>query len=110
MFTLVTGLAGHAWVEAATALAQPYLRAVTIGAGDCLDVYCDWQRVREIDEDGALLVRPDGYIAWRAMAGLGDYRRCSDMLLDVLRSVLAVSPAMPLSGPSQSRAIEPLPN
>lgn len=29
------------------------------------DVYGDWTRVREVGEDGAILVRPDRYIAWR---------------------------------------------
>ena len=71
-FTLVTGLAGAAWVAAATALATPLLRVVVTGSTEAQDVYCDWQRVREIDEDGALLVRPDGYVAWRAMRGVAD--------------------------------------
>jgi 2,4-dichlorophenol 6-monooxygenase len=30
------------------------------------DVVGDWTRLREIDDRGALLVRPDRYIAWRA--------------------------------------------
>ena len=29
------------------------------------DPYRTWARIHEIDEAGALLVRPDGYIAWR---------------------------------------------
>jgi 2,4-dichlorophenol 6-monooxygenase len=64
-FTLLTGLAGRAWVEAAQRLALPYLRIVVIGEREQQDPWCDWQRVREIEEDGALLVRPDGYVAWR---------------------------------------------
>ena len=40
-----------------------------IGPGrEVTDIYYDWARVREIDEDGALLVRPDKFIAWRSMS------------------------------------------
>ena len=31
------------------------------------DIYYDWARIREVDEDGALLVRPDKHIGWRSM-------------------------------------------
>ncbi len=40
-----------------------------IGPGrEVTDIYYDWARAREIDEDGALLVRPDKFIAWRSMS------------------------------------------
>ena len=40
-----------------------------IGPGrEVTDIYYDWARVREIDEDGALLVRPDKFIGWRSMS------------------------------------------
>ena len=29
------------------------------------DVYGEWHRTSGIEESGCLLVRPDGYIAWR---------------------------------------------
>ena len=64
-FSLVTGLSGSAWVNAAKRLNLPYLRTVVIGDRNCADLYCTWAKLREIDEAGALLVRPDGYIAWR---------------------------------------------
>lgn len=64
-FSLVTGLSGSAWVNAARRLNLPYLRTVVIGDRNCADLYCTWAQLREIDEAGALLVRPDGYIAWR---------------------------------------------
>jgi 2,4-dichlorophenol 6-monooxygenase len=42
---------------------------VIIGPGrEVTDIYYDWARVREIDEDGALLVRPDKFVAWRSMS------------------------------------------
>ena len=31
------------------------------------DIYYDWARIREIGEDGVLLVRPDKHIGWRSM-------------------------------------------
>ena len=64
-FSLMTGLSGHAWAEAADQLDLPFLRTVVIGQKTYQDLYCDWARLREIDEAGALLVRPDGFIAWR---------------------------------------------
>lgn len=64
-FSLVTGLSGQAWVRAAEKAELPFLRTVVIGDTSAQDAYHDWHRAREIHEAGALLVRPDGYIAWR---------------------------------------------
>lgn len=61
--SLVTGLSGTAWVEAVKRIAYPSLSAVVIGSADAQDLYGDWARHREIAEAGALLMRPDGYIA-----------------------------------------------
>ncbi|MEK7948809.1 FAD-dependent monooxygenase [Pigmentiphaga sp. YJ18] len=70
-FTLVTGLAGQAWKAAATEMDLPFLRVVVIGEPGALDSYCTWQALREIEESGALLVRPDGIVAWRRHSGEG---------------------------------------
>jgi 2,4-dichlorophenol 6-monooxygenase len=41
---------------------------VVIGPGrEVTDLYYDWARLREVEEDGALLVRPDKHIGWRSM-------------------------------------------
>jgi 2,4-dichlorophenol 6-monooxygenase len=64
-FALITGLAGGAWVQAVQQLDLPFLTTVVIGAKGSEDPYCAWARVREVDEAGAILVRPDGYVAWR---------------------------------------------
>lgn len=64
-FTLITGISGQAWVEAARYLNLPFLRTLTVGLPGALDVYCSWHAVREVDEAGAILVRPDGMVAWR---------------------------------------------
>ena len=71
-FTLITGIAGEAWAEAAEKVSRELnvpIKTVIIGPGrEVTDIYYDWARVREIDEDGALLVRPDKFIGWRSMS------------------------------------------
>ena len=67
---LLTGLACCAWTAAAGKWQLPYLRTVVVGTEGSEDAYHDWHRAREIEEAGALLVRPDGYVAWRH-AGFG---------------------------------------
>lgn len=88
LFSLVTGLAGRAWVEAAAALDLPFLRIVVVGEADTQDLYCEWQRIREIDEAGALLVRPDGYVAWRELDAVHDKAIAHDKLSLVICAVL----------------------
>ena len=71
-FALFTGIGGDAWVEAAqavTASTGVEIAAYVIGPGrDVLDTYDDWARAREVEESGAVLVRPDGMVAWRSSA------------------------------------------
>lgn len=64
-FTLLTGLSGKAWKMAAAELNLAYLDVIQIGAHEHLDVYATWQQKSEIADAGAVLVRPDGYVAWR---------------------------------------------
>jgi 2,4-dichlorophenol 6-monooxygenase len=89
MFSLVTGLAGTAWAAAAAKLSLPFLRVVTIGAPGTQDVYHDWHRLREIQEAGALLVRPDGYVAWRQVDPVWDEQDALVRLEDALGAILA---------------------
>jgi 2,4-dichlorophenol 6-monooxygenase len=66
-FTLFTGIAGEAWAEAAKKVGGVSLETVVIGPGRAVtDLYYDWARLREVEEDGVLLVRPDKHIAWRS--------------------------------------------
>jgi 2,4-dichlorophenol 6-monooxygenase len=94
-FTLLTGIAGTAWVAAAEKVAAELgvpLEAVVIGPGQAVtDLYYDWARIREVAEEGALLVRPDKHIGWRSMGMPADpYRSLRDALAAVLgRSVTA---------------------
>ncbi len=70
-FTLITGIAGEAWVAAAEKVAGDLgvaLAVVVIGPGQQVtDLYFDWARTREVAEDGAILVRPDKHVGWRSM-------------------------------------------
>jgi 2,4-dichlorophenol 6-monooxygenase len=75
-FTVLTGITGRAWVEAAEALAGKLdipLGGVVIGPGQrWSDLYFDWARLREVAEDGAILVRPDKHVGWRSMTMVAD--------------------------------------
>jgi 2,4-dichlorophenol 6-monooxygenase len=88
LFSLVTGLAGRAWIDAAETLGLPFLRTVVIGEADAQDLYCEWQRAREIDEAGALLVRPDGYVAWREVDAVHDPATAHEKLCSAICAVL----------------------
>jgi 2,4-dichlorophenol 6-monooxygenase len=86
--TLVTGLAGGAWAAAVAKLDLPFLDVLTIGAEGAADSYHDWHRARQMDEDGAILVRPDGYVAWRHQAGVRDEEEAFHRLATALSAVL----------------------
>jgi 2,4-dichlorophenol 6-monooxygenase len=70
-FTVITGVAGEEWEVAAAKVGAELgvpLRTVVIGPGrEVTDLYYDWARLREVEESGAVLVRPDKHIGWRAM-------------------------------------------
>jgi len=70
-FLLIAGEDGAAWCDAAIHLAQASgipLDAVRIGHvdGDYRDPRCAWLRQRQITAQGAILVRPDRFVAWRS--------------------------------------------
>jgi putative polyketide hydroxylase len=68
-FTLIAGPDGQHWCDAATSVATRHgidLAAHRFGpGGDLRAVEDDGCSVIGLHEDGALLVRPDGFIAWR---------------------------------------------
>ncbi len=75
-FTVLTGIGGEPWIAAAQAAAEEFgveIRTVAIGPGCGIeDPYGAWADRREIADTGALLVRPDNYVAFRAAAATGD--------------------------------------
>ncbi len=67
-FVLLTGPQGAAWARAGTTLAYRCglpLSIYRVGA-DLLDVNGKWAERFGVTSAGAVLLRPDGYIAWRA--------------------------------------------
>ena len=71
-FVLLAGRDGDAWRRAAHGLgtSSPPLVAFKVGKdGDLSDPDGDWHDAYGVDPDGAVLVRPDGHVAWRSRSG-----------------------------------------
>jgi 2,4-dichlorophenol 6-monooxygenase len=89
-FTLITGITGEPWAAAAAKVSDDLgvpLKTVIIGPGrEVTDIYYDWARLREVSEDGVLLVRPDKFIGWRSMSLPADPERA---LSDALAALLS---------------------
>jgi len=75
-FVLITGGNGEDWAKAGQEVADRFgvrLETVSIGsAGDFTDPDGDWARVRGIGERGAVLVRPDNFVAFRSPGETAD--------------------------------------
>jgi putative polyketide hydroxylase len=84
-FVLLTGARGAVWLDAAAALAgpaRPPLVAHMIGGdGTLADGDVAWADAYGVADDGAVLVRPDGHVAWRSAAS-------ADAPRDVLQAAL----------------------
>ena len=68
-FVLLTGPNGKAWNQAAQRLASDIslsLKALTVGDDGIKDPDRQWLATYGLDDAGAVLVRPDGYVAWRS--------------------------------------------
>jgi hypothetical protein len=87
-FAVLTGLGGQCWIDAAKELSgkngNPEIAAHSIGFHcDFTDIYRDWQRVRGVEEEGVVLVRPDHHVAWR-------FATCSPDASALLQKALSV--------------------
>jgi 2-polyprenyl-6-methoxyphenol hydroxylase-like FAD-dependent oxidoreductase len=83
-FVLLAGSDGDAWRRAAQAIGPswPPLFAFTVGKdGDLGDPDGTWHEAYGVDTDGAVLVRPDGHVAWRG-------RSRGSNPLEILRAAL----------------------
>lgn len=91
-FTLLTGIGGEGWKQAAEVVGERLgleIPCVIIGPGqDQDDLLGDWARLSEIQESGCILVRPDMHVAWRSQAAVDD---CAAALEDVMRQVLGLT-------------------
>ncbi|GAB0135392.1 hypothetical protein EsDP_00003732 [Epichloe bromicola] len=90
-FCLFTGPGGRDWKSAADEVSKKLgiqIGCYSIGwKQDYEDVYFDWARRREVDEDGCVLARPDRFVAWRSTSMIQD---CGSKLEVVMRSVLSL--------------------
>jgi 2,4-dichlorophenol 6-monooxygenase len=89
-FVLLTDPSGSGWSEAARSAAEKFgvaVQTVAVGpGGDVADADGGWAQVREIQDGGAVLVRPDNHVAYRAAAPVSDP---VDALAAALGAVLA---------------------
>ncbi|WHT20866.1 FAD-dependent monooxygenase [Crossiella sp. CA-258035] len=84
-FTLLTGPDGEAWPQAAKEVAAELNVPITahrIGT-DLLDPENQWPTRYALPE-GAVLLRPDGYIAWRTETGANPHQQLHDALRRLL--------------------------
>jgi putative polyketide hydroxylase len=93
-FVLLTGVEGSAWIDAAHTVARDLvidIDAYRLGPdGDLIDQENCWQQVYGVTGTGAVLVRPDGFVAWRIPAEVGNQR---EILKTVMKQMLLVSVA-----------------
>jgi hypothetical protein len=89
-FTLLTGVGGNGWKAAAERASKRLnipIEVYSIGfRQDYEDPYFAWARLREVEESGCVVVRPDRFVAWRSQTAQKD---CEEVLLRVLRSTLS---------------------
>lgn len=87
-FVLITGLDGAGWCEAATRVSTKSgvpIEAFRIApGGDFGDPTRAWSKLSEIEADGAILVRPDRYVACRFKNGTTDPYTTLDSALSKL--------------------------
>jgi hypothetical protein len=91
-FVLLAGRTGAPWQKAASDAAASLgieLSAYRIGAeGDLIDADNGWQTKMSMPDEGAVLVRPDGFVAWRTSAPSSEPE---PLLMQVLATILCRS-------------------
>jgi 2-polyprenyl-6-methoxyphenol hydroxylase-like FAD-dependent oxidoreductase len=89
-FTLFSGERGAAWRQAALAVAKALgvpMAAYRVGAdADVRDTDGRWAAVYGVESDGAVLVRPDGHVAWRQRSGVPKPERAVEVALRAILS------------------------
>jgi putative polyketide hydroxylase len=90
-FVLLTGSRRSGWAEAAERVAKQAsvpLRAYVVGPhADLEPIGRDWAQAYGVDPDGAVLVRPDAFVAWRSTGPVADP---DETLTDVLRRAYGI--------------------
>ena len=96
-FVLLAGRDGDAWRQAIHQIepSWPPLIGFTVGGKeDLIDPDGNWHEAYGVETDGAVLVRPDGYVAWRGRSGAS---RPREFLRAVVDGVLGRIPQPALS-------------
>ena len=91
-FVLLTAPAGSAWRAAADRLEGPRVTNAVIGDEIREEDGGDWLAAYGLREDGAVLVRPDGHVAWRSPSGADDPKAT---LQEVMNAILCRGAAVP---------------
>lgn len=99
-FLLLTGEEGDGWLSASERLAGEIglaLKAVRIDRRDgaVTDPSGVWEELRGVSSGGALLVRPDGHVAWRMADPADDPYRALSSALDRILQQDRSDPAAP---------------
>lgn len=91
-FCVHTGIGGEVWKDAAVAVGKKLgmeIAAYSIGfRQDYEDPLYEWEELREVEEDGCVLVRPDRFVAWRSKAMVPG---CEEKLHKVFQHVLSIA-------------------
>jgi 2-polyprenyl-6-methoxyphenol hydroxylase-like FAD-dependent oxidoreductase len=93
-FVLLAGPDGEAWRAAAQAIGptRPPLLVFTVGKhGDLGEADGNWCEAYGVEAAGAVLVRPDGHVAWRSRSGAPN---APEVLGTALACVFGKMPAM----------------
>lgn len=106
-FTLLTGHGGDAWRAAAALVSEELgvpIDVRSIGFRlDYLDPTGEWARVREIADDGAILVRPDAHVGWRSIAAAPD---AAAALMEGMSAILRLAPGVAARAAARAAALE----
>jgi 2,4-dichlorophenol 6-monooxygenase len=94
-FSVFTGIGGAGWLTAAAEFTRSTgvpITPVSIGPGEAHeDPYGTWAQLREIDDGGVLVVRPDLYVAARHLTAPESPQQAAEWLATTLRQVLALA-------------------
>ncbi len=94
-FALLTGIGGEPWIHAAGVVSAALgveIVAVSIGpGGDYEDLYGCWAALREVEDTGCVLLRPDNYVCYRNSTMQPDPEHALGV---ALRHILAVGTQM----------------
>jgi 2,4-dichlorophenol 6-monooxygenase len=88
-FALITNSDGAEWVRAAPTVAAETgvtIDVAVFGASGAADIDGQWTTDGELDEGGAVLVRPDQHVGWRSVAPVASPQQA---LRDAIASILS---------------------